>query len=166
MNINDGWFDGGLNSSFSSKGNFKLLAFFCNCTGCLMSNLVIYPEDPFSHHSSCDKIFFLNFRMDHFPSVMTMIMTTMLPTPPPTQDISLASISDWTYLTRSFSGSWVCARISLNNAVSDMSLIKGKPNFCICENKDADQLCSNCTADQHLCFRCTDSTMPLLLNTN
>ena len=25
--------------------------------------------------------------------------------------------------------------------------------FGICENKDADQLCSNCTADQCLCFR-------------
>ena len=40
----------------------------------------------------------------------------------------------------------------------------GKPTICICENKDADQLCSNCTADQHLCFRYTDSTIPLLLN--
>ena len=26
----------------------------------------------------------------------------------------------------------------------------------------ADQLCSNCTADQHLCFRYTDSTIPFL----
>ena len=38
-----------------------------------------------------------------------------------------------------------------------------KPDFCLCENKDADQLCSNCTADQRLCFRYTDSTIPLLL---
>ena len=37
-----------------------------------------------------------------------------------------------------------------------------KPAFCICENKDADQLCGNCTADQHLCFHCTVSTTPLL----
>ena len=29
-------------------------------------------------------------------------------------------------------------------------------------NKGTDQLCSNCTADQHLCFRYTDSTIPLL----
>ena len=28
----------------------------------------------------------------------------------------------------------------------------GKPEFCICENKDVYQLCSSCTADQHLCF--------------
>ena len=37
-----------------------------------------------------------------------------------------------------------------------------KPDVCICENKDADQLCSNCTADQRLCFRCIDSIIPLL----
>ena len=32
----------------------------------------------------------------------------------------------------------------------------------MCANKDADQLCSNCEADQRLCFRYTDSTIPLL----
>ena len=37
-----------------------------------------------------------------------------------------------------------------------------KPDFCSCENKDADQLCSNCTADQRLCFRYSDSTIPTL----
>ena len=37
-----------------------------------------------------------------------------------------------------------------------------KPAFCICENKDADQLRGNCEADQRLCFRYTDSTIPLL----
>ena len=31
-----------------------------------------------------------------------------------------------------------------------------------CENKGADQLRSNCTADQRLCFRCIDRTMSLL----
>ena len=39
-----------------------------------------------------------------------------------------------------------------------------KPEFCLCENKGADQLCSNCTADQRLCFRYTDSAIPLLSN--
>ena len=34
--------------------------------------------------------------------------------------------------------------------------------FCICENKDADQLCGNREADQRLCFRYSDSTFPLL----
>ena len=34
-----------------------------------------------------------------------------------------------------------------------------KQDFCLCENKDADQLiCSNCTADQRLCFRYAAST--------
>ena len=43
----------------------------------------------------------------------------------------------------------------------DMSLVR-KPAFCICENKDADQLRGNSEADQRLCFRYTDSTIPLL----
>ena len=37
-----------------------------------------------------------------------------------------------------------------------------KPAFCICENKDADQLPGNREADQCLCFRYMDSTIPLL----
>ena len=37
-----------------------------------------------------------------------------------------------------------------------------KPAFCISENKDADQLCGNHEADQRLCFRYIDSTIPLL----
>ena len=31
--------------------------------------------------------------------------------------------------------------------------------FCICKNKDADQLRSNCAADQRLCFRNTDLSL-------
>ena len=34
--------------------------------------------------------------------------------------------------------------------------------FCICENKDADQLRSNCAADHRFCFRYIDTTIPLL----
>ena len=37
-----------------------------------------------------------------------------------------------------------------------------KPAFCICENKDADQLRGNREADQCLCFRYIASTIPLL----
>ena len=37
-----------------------------------------------------------------------------------------------------------------------------KPAFCMCENKDADQLRGNRGADQCLCFRYTDGTIPLL----
>ena len=43
-----------------------------------------------------------------------------------------------------------------------MSLAVRKPAFCICKNKDGDQLRGNCEADQPLCFRYTDSTIPLL----
>ena len=39
----------------------------------------------------------------------------------------------------------------------------GKPTICIGENKDADQLRSNREADQRLCFRYSDCTIPLLL---
>ena len=45
---------------------------------------------------------------------------------------------------------------------SPMSLVMRKPNFCIYENKDADQLRGYREADQRLCFRYTDSTIPLL----
>ena len=37
-----------------------------------------------------------------------------------------------------------------------------KPAFCICDNKDADQLRSNYAADQRTCFRYIDSKTPLL----
>ena len=36
-----------------------------------------------------------------------------------------------------------------------------KPAFCICKNKYADQLRSNCAADQHLSFRFMDNTIPV-----
>ena len=39
----------------------------------------------------------------------------------------------------------------------------GKPTICIGENKGADQLRSNCEADQRLSFRYMDSTIPFLL---
>ena len=46
--------------------------------------------------------------------------------------------------------------------LSNMNLVMRKPAFCLCENKDADQLRGNREADQRLCFRNTDSTIPLL----
>ena len=45
---------------------------------------------------------------------------------------------------------------------NDLSLVVRKPAFCICGNKDADQLRGNRGADQRLCFRYIDSTIPLL----
>ena len=55
---------------------------------------------------------------------------------------------------------WTCK----DNGCFYMSLVMRKPAFCICENKDADQLRGNRKADQRLCFRYTDSTIPLLPN--
>ena len=43
-----------------------------------------------------------------------------------------------------------------------MSRVVRNPDFCICENKDADQLRGNREADQRLCFRYSDSTISLL----
>ena len=38
-----------------------------------------------------------------------------------------------------------------------------KTGYFLCENKGADQLRSNCEADQRLCFRYTDNTSSLVL---
>ena len=46
--------------------------------------------------------------------------------------------------------------------LDSMSRVVRKKAFCICENKDADQLRGNREADQRLCFRYSDSTIPLL----
>ena len=45
---------------------------------------------------------------------------------------------------------------------ADMSRVMRKPEFCICENKDADQLHGNREADLRLCFRYIDSSIHLL----
>ena len=45
---------------------------------------------------------------------------------------------------------------------SDMSLAMRKPDFCICENKDADQLRGNRKADQRLCFRYMVATIRMV----
>ena len=39
---------------------------------------------------------------------------------------------------------------------------RDKKAFCICKNKDADQLRGNREADQRLCLRYIDNTIPLL----
>ena len=43
-----------------------------------------------------------------------------------------------------------------------LSRVMRKPDFCLGENKGADQLRGNREADQRLCFRYSDSTIPLL----
>ena len=52
--------------------------------------------------------------------------------------------------------------IAVTDLVENVLFLMRKPDFCICQNKDADQLRSNCAADQRLCFRYTNSTIPLL----
>ena len=52
--------------------------------------------------------------------------------------------------------------ISTDGQIQYMSLVMRKPAFCICENKDADQLRGNREADQRLCFRYSDSMISLL----
>ena len=57
------------------------------------------------------------------------------------------------------------AKIRKNNVTPvnyDMSHVVRKRAFCICEKKGADQLRGNHVADQPLCFRYTDSTIPQL----
>ena len=46
----------------------------------------------------------------------------------------------------------------------NLSRVMRKPAFCICENKDADQLRVNREADQRLCFRYIDRTSLYFLN--
>ena len=53
------------------------------------------------------------------------------------------------------------AHMAVNFQIATLSRIMRKPTFCICENKDADQLRGNREADQRLCFRYIDSTIPL-----
>ena len=57
----------------------------------------------------------------------------------------------------------ICRLLYIPNCgLIHMSRVVGKPAFCICENKDADQLRGNREADQRLFFRYIDSTIPLL----
>ena len=53
-------------------------------------------------------------------------------------------------------------RIAIGGILRELSNVMRKPTFCICENKGADQLRSNCEADQRLCFCYMDSTVPLV----
>ena len=62
----------------------------------------------------------------------------------------------------------ICTELLINEFVKwnrnqCMSRIVRKPDFCLGENKGADQLRGNREADQRLCFRYSDSTITLLL---
>ena len=56
----------------------------------------------------------------------------------------------------------VIAAITATMLLTIMSLDVIIPAFCVCENNDADQLRGDREADQRLCFRYTDRTIPLL----
>ena len=60
----------------------------------------------------------------------------------------------------------ICMTVVPINIDYYMSLVMRKPAFCKCENKDADQLCGNRTADQRLCFRYIDTQSLCFLNPN
>ena len=55
------------------------------------------------------------------------------------------------------------AQMNLSPVLYNMSRIMRKRDFCLGENKGADQLRGNREADQRLCFHYSDSTIPLLL---
>ena len=60
---------------------------------------------------------------------------------------------------------WKHDFLGINQYYGDhMSHDARKPDNCLCENKGADQLRGNREADQRLCFRYSDSTIPPLLN--
>ena len=48
----------------------------------------------------------------------------------------------------------------MHDKSDNLSRVLRKPMFCICENKDADQLRGNREADQRLCFCYIDDTIP------
>ena len=89
------------------------------------------------------------------PSKTTMCSWWVL-----TQDLSIRSsdhhASPLKFLLRA------CLLQTQRHHITQLSPLMGKPTICIGENKDADQLRGNREADQRLCFRFSDSTIPLL----
>ena len=80
------------------------------------------------------------------PSILTLISRWLF------RDNSENAITDWDDTCR-----------GTIFYVSFRSVDMGKPTICLDENKGADKLRSDCEADQRLCFRYSDSTIPLLL---
>ena len=71
-------------------------------------------------------------------------------------DLSFAKLAAFLYRK-------ICCFFLVSVYVPEMSHLMGKPTICIGENKDTDQLRGDREADQRLCFRYSDSTIPLLL---
>ena len=73
-----------------------------------------------------------------------------------------ACFSTTSFLSCMDSSANLCKTSFFTGNQTNMSHVMRIPAFCICKNKDADQLRGYCEADQHLCFRYIDSTIPLL----
>ena len=69
-------------------------------------------------------------------------------------------MQDVTYVTCGFDTQ--CCSFHSQSPVNERLLFRSmtKHVLYIGKNKDADRLCSNCTADQRLCFCFTDSKIP------
>ena len=83
---------------------------------------------------------------------MHQSFVTMAPTPWEYADFVFSS-SKFLHMPHSAGTAiWLCFSLQLH-----LSRIMRKPAFCICENKDADQLRGKLEADQRLCFRYIES---------
>ena len=95
-----------------------------------------------------------------FAFTLLVLRTKMLFSPDefPSLSVKQNAVEIGFFLTLFWCSLALCSLI-----ISKLSHLMGKPTICIGENKGADQLRSNCEADQRLCFRYSDSTVPLLL---
>ena len=66
--------------------------------------------------------------------------------------------SNYNYIALDDLQSFWGAEVRTERFCCHMNHHMGKPTICIGENKGADQLRSNCEADQRLCFRDSDSS--------
>ena len=81
---------------------------------------------------------------------------------PKTEDVKAEQIGDMVESEMQMTSKAIEQAAKKIEVGSDLNLVLRKAAFCICENKDADQLRGNREADQRLCFRYIDSTMHLL----
>ena len=76
------------------------------------------------------------------------------------ENVSRTTLSNREYRLREASALYKYVIRSADKGMGYLSHIMRKPGVCICENKEADQLCGNRLADQRLCFRYIDSKIP------
>ena len=124
-----------LNPKFQASSNL------CRCTGRFVSDLIGNPKDRFSHIAA------------HIIHVTSR----------PRKTIIMLCINGKIATKRKYYTNPIYIFMKNNKNDDKMSHIVRKPDFCLGENKGADQLRGNREADQRLCFRYSDSTIPLLL---